>query len=378
MTLRALRRDIAVLAAAAAVSISFSAWVHGQTCALEATPEAAQREALAVDVVVSAPDEHTVRAPAPMTYGEHFAFVVDLEAPYVVLATDVDATWEAEFDGLLGVDTVFRQVDGAMLPPDLAVMQGTEMVLWATEDDGRAQKLGTAKVGAPRLVSQAAGALGPEARLDTWALHERLERDGVLPAALERRVEAAIWEDGLRLLVAPLEGARASEATWARSADLPDPELYRSKALDPAVDGAMQRAFLSAPEGRVAADEHERLEHGPLMPHIVTQAWSDATGETRLATAFVDSPHLDVCGGFDRSFALGARFAHGQWHVPTALPSHHTMGPALVGDFNADGFADMLLEPRPLDGDTTILRGVVEGFEVLDTLGEVPYFGCRC
>ncbi len=380
MTLRALRRDIAILSAAAAVSISFSAWVHGQTCSLEAEPSVPSR--LHASMVAPRPAEHReVVAPlevAPLKYGEHFAFVVDLEEPYIVLATDVDASWEGSMDTLLGVDTVFRSVDGPALPESLQAMEGRSVALWANESDGHATSLGTARIGAPRLVAQASGSLGPDARLDTWALYERLERDGVLPGRVQGRLKQAIWDDGQRLLVAPLEGARASEATWARSAELPEPTFFVPRELEAAEQGAMRHAFLANHEGRAAADEHLRMELGSLAPHIRTQGWADTAGELQFSTAFVDSPHVETCGGFDWSFALATQVHHGEWAVPGAVPSAHTIGPTFVGDLNADGFADMFLEPRPLDGGTMLLQGSPEGLRVVDTLDEVPYFGCRC
>lgn len=380
MTLRGLRRDIAILAAAAAVSVSFSAWVHGQTCSLEAEPSVPARLHAAVAVPHQPEQTAVVVEPtmAPLTYGEHFAFVVDLEEPYIVLATDVDASWEGSMGELLGVDTAFRNVDIPALPESLQAMQGRSVALWSSESNGGATSLGTARIGAPRLVAQASGSLGPNARLDTWALYERLEREGALPRGLEERVKEAIWADGLRLLVAPLEGARASEATWARSVELPEPVFFAPTELGVAKEGAVRQAFLATQDGRTAADEHLRMELGSLVPHIRTQGWSDAGGELQLATAFVDSPHVETCGGFDWSFALGAQIHGGEWSVPAAVPSAHTIGPAFVGDLNADGFADMFLEPRPLDGSTILLQGSPEGLNVVGTLGEIPYFGCRC
>ena len=380
MTLRAMRRDIAILSAAAAVSISFSAWVHGQTCSLEAEPSVPARLHAAV-AVPHQPGQEAVLAPpkaAPLTYGEHFAFVVDLEEPYIVLATDVDASWEGSMDTLVGVDTAFRSVDVPALPESLQAMEGRSVALWTTESDGRATSLGTARIGAPRLVAQASGTLGPDARLDTWALYERLERDGVLPGGLEDRVKRAIWADGMRLLVAPLEGARAADATWARSVDLPEPVFFSPTDLEVAEEGAMRQAFLATHEGREAANEHLRMELGSLVPHIRTRGWADTTGELQFSTAFVDSPHVETCGGFDWSFALGTQVRGGEWAMPAGVPSAHTIGPAFVGDLNADGFADMFLEPRPLDGSTMLLQGSPEGLRVVDTLDEIPYFGCRC
>ena len=376
-TLRTLRRDVAVLAVAACVSVSLSGWIHAQTCPLEAEPDLPMAQ-MTPDVAVTPPVQEVVREAAPLTYGEHYAFVVDLEEPYIVLATDVDASWEGEFGPLLGVDTVFRDVDVPSLPLSLQGMEGREVQMWTSEADGTPIPLGAARIGAPRLVAQAAGSLGPEARLDTWSLHEQLERDGELPERLEARAKSAIWSDGLRLLVAPLEGARASEATWTRSADLPAPVFYKSQPLETARTGAMRQAFLDQPDGRNAGDEHIRQGFGSLEPHILTRGWTDPAGELRLATAFVDSPHVDTCGGFDWSFAMGVQVDGDDFVVPAAIPTNHTSGPALVGDFNGDGFADMVLEPRPLDGNTTMLRGTTEGFDVVDALGEVPYFGCRC
>lgn len=380
MTLRAMRRDIAILTAAATVSISFSAWVHGQTCSLEAEPPAPAR----LHAAVAAPQQLEQRAvlaqpkAAPLKYGEHFAFVVDLEEPYIVLATDVDASWEGSMDNLLGVDTAFRNVDVPALPESLQAMEGRSVALWTTESDGRTTSAGTARIGAPRLVAQASGTLGPEARLDTWALYERLERDGALPGRLEDRVKRAIWADGMRLLVAPLEGAQASDATWARSLDLAEPVFFAPADLEVAEQGALRQAFLATPDARTAADEHLRMELGSLVPHIRTQGWTDASGELQFATAFIDSPHVEACGGFDWSLALGAQVRGGEWAVPGAVPSAHTVGPAFIGDLNADGFADMFLEPRPLDGNTMLLQGSPEGLRVVDTLEEIPYFGCRC
>lgn len=374
---KTLRRDVAVLVVAACVSVSLSAWIHAQTCPLEAEPGPHVAH-MTPDVVVPATEQALVREPAPLTYGEHYAFVVDLEEPHVVLATDVDALWEGELGPLLGVDTVFRDVDVPSLPLSLQGMEGRHVQMWTSEPDGTPVALGVARIGAPRLVAQAAGALGPEARLDTWSLHEQLERDGVLSERLEARAKSAIWSDGLRLLVAPLEGARASEATWARSTELPSPVFYASQPLETARVDAMRRGFFAEPEGRKVGDEHIRQGFGSVEPHILTRGWMDPAGELRLATAFVDSPHVDTCGGFDWSFATSVLVDGNDWGAPAAIPTGHTSGPALVGDLNGDGFADMVLEPRPLDGNTTLLRGTTEGFDVVDALGEVPFFGCHC
>ncbi len=382
MTLRGLRRDIAILAAAAAVSVSLSAWVHTQTCSLQAEPSVlAPSHAAVVVPSASEPDASEPNAAlvqpaaAPLNYGEHFAFVIDLEAPYIVLATDVDASWEGSMGELLGVDTVFRNVDMAALPESLQLMQGRSVVLWSNESE---TSLGTARIGAPQLVAQASGALGPEGSLETWALYERLERDGALPHGLKGRVKQAIWADGQRLLVAPLEGTQVSQATWARSSALPEPVFFSPTELGVAQEVAMRQAFLATPEGRTVADEHQRMELGSLMPLIRTRGWADAEGRLQMATAFIDSPHVETCGGFDGSFALAAQVRAGEWARPVAVPSAHTIGPVFVGDLNADGFADMFLEPRPLDGSTMLLQGAPEGLSVIDTLDEIPFFGCRC
>ncbi len=379
LTLRAMRRDLALLAAATAVSVGVSAWLHGQTCVLERAPAISVAPALEAKTVPQAPAAQPVtNTGAPMVYGEHFAFVIDLEEPYLVLATDVDASWEGEFEGLLGVDTVFRSVDQPALPPALAAMEGRAFALWGTSDDGTPTSLGKAILGAPRLVSQASGMLGPDGQLDTWSLLERLEQDGALPADLQARARAAIWAEGARLLVAPLRGVRASEASWARAAELPAPEFFEEVPLDPEAVAAQRTAFVTSQEGLNAVREHERLGHGSLVPYLRSVGWSDGQRRVRLATTFVDSPHVEICGGFDWAYAVGAHHAVSGWDVPVEIPTSHTIGPALVGDFNADGYADLLLEPRPLDGDTTMMRGGPDGFVEVQTLVEVPYFGCRC
>ena len=378
MTLRTMRRDLAILAGAAALSISFSAWVHGQTCSFGDEPEPQAVSVSGVAPAPEIPEQAQPAEPAPLNYGEHFAFVVDLEEPYIVLATDVDAAWEGEMGPLMGVDTVFRSVDVPALPRALQEIEGREFTVYAADDTGAPVALGSARVGTPRLVAQASGSLGPDATLDTWALYEQLERDGVLPRSLEDKVRAAIWADGLRLLVAPLEGMRASEATWARDAALPEPVFYRERALDGQESGPMVGAFVGATEGSNANRAHIEMGYGSVVPFLRHRGWVDLDGVLRLATTFIDSPHTETCGGFDWTYALGAQVVAGEWAPPTAISTNHTTGPSLVGDLNGDGFTDMVLEPGPLTGDTTVLRGTTTGFDEVRMLGEVPYFGCRC
>jgi hypothetical protein len=375
---KALRRDIAILSVAAAASISLGGWIHSHTCELEAEPTVVVRAVDAADVAAPAPEVVASRVAAPLEYGEHFAYVIDLEEPYIVLATDVDASWEGEFDQLAGIDTVFRDVDVPALPQSIQDMRGREVTLWSSELGGVPVALGRARIGEPRIVAQASGSLGSAPELDSWALYEQFERDGVLPAPLEKRVSAALWEDGLRLLVAPLEGSRASEATWARSADLPAPVFFQPRALDRPEAVRMEDAFTLADEGRNADSEHILRGHGSVMSHLRHRGWVDTDGRLRAATTFIDSPHVDICGGFDAVYSLGAQVDGSAWGKPSTIPTNHTMGPVMVGDLNDDGFADMILEPTLLDGNTTLLRGTPAGFSVEAMLGEVPYFGCRC
>ncbi len=380
-SLRALRRDIAILAAAATVSLSAGAWVHGHACP-------ASDDMLVVDVVEAPTHERAPVFPAdeaaaleeqPLVYGSHVAFVVDLETPHIVLSTHVDDGWLEGGLELQGVDTVFRDAMVEALPAEATALLGRDVALYGPDDTGATVSLGTARVGTPRIVSQASGSLGPDASLETWELYEMHARTGSLPSALADRVSNAIWEDGQRLLVAPLEGDTAGMATWARDASLPEPLFYAPKPIDrSSLAAEMETAFVTMPRGLDAVVEHERLGHGSLVPFLKTTGWTSPKGRLGMVTTFIDSPNLEWCGGFDMVVSMAAHVHDGDVSAPSEIPTWHTESPAVVADFNLDGYADLMLEPRTLDGATVFIKGTARGVVVLENLPEVPYFGCRC
>ncbi|MEM6295838.1 MAG: hypothetical protein AAGA54_31490 [Myxococcota bacterium] len=369
------------MAAAATVSLSVGTWVFGHACP-------ASEDMVVVDVVEAPTREAAPVFPAhaptepeqkPLVYGSHVAFVIDLETPHIVLSTHVEDAWVDGALELQGVDTVFRDVMLEALPPEATAMLDRDVALYGPDDSGATISLGTARVGMPRIVSQASGSLGADASLETWELYEMNARTGTLPPGVAARASKAIWDDGQRLLVAPLEGDTAGMATWARDASLPEPLFYAPKPLErSSLAAEMETAFVTMPRGLDAVVEHERLGHGSLVPFLKTTGWTSPEGKLGLLTTFIDSPNLEWCGGFDMVASSAAHVFDGTVAAPAPIPTWHTESPAVVADFNLDGYVDLMLEPRTLDGDTVFVQGTAQGMAVLENLPEVPYFGCRC
>lgn len=389
-SLRAVRRDIAVLAVAATASISLGTWLHGQRCRSGATPAPAvsasklaepgcDESDVGVAVDVTPIERPALPAAGALDYGEAFSFVIDLDGPHVVLATTVDPAWAKGRASLDAEVRAWRAVQTNALPESLRNARGRKVSLYGTPTSGVPTVLSGATIGAPRLVSRAAGELydGETRLLETWQLHERLQQDG-LPPSLADKAARVVWDEGAQLLVAPLRGAEIEGATWARSTALPPPVFYVQTTLNSGDEGSMQAALLATPQGRESADYFREIEGGSLAESLRTRGWVDPAGNLALATTFVDSPLIGGCGGFEIPLSNSA-FVHAGLHtMPRNLPTAHSVAPALVADLNLDGYPDLVMTGDEVATSDVLLAGGPDGHVRVDALQAVPFFGCPC
>lgn len=388
-------RQLALLALAAAAPVALGWAMHLEHEAVE--HEVLRPEVLAVPVPVPVPMPEAgplsepapepapepvpvpeAEPPAPFTYGTSFAFVVEIEgAAHLVLAPEAEPDWAAGPLTALGEYGVRRRVDRTMVPPALlAHLDGTFDVY---ETDGRSCR---GRLGEPFLYADASGDL-------LWDTEETYDDAEDLTTA-SPRVRKVVWEEGRRLLVAPLEGTGAcGDARWARDARLPAPVLpiavERPSKLH--VQEA-RRAYLRTEPLRAAAAEfdtyaqQERDDSGNLLPvaklqhRLQSTAFTIGTAGVRAVLLDVDGPEFGGCGGLANNWGLALVAGEGAT-VDRIVPGAYGQ-PEMLVDLDADGSPEVLSAPRYDGGGWSLHTVHDEAFEDLATMSDMPYFGCPC
>ena len=342
-----------------------------------------------------------VSAPTESTRGAYdFAFVIEMPAPYLVLASAADLG-EAQFDALAvnpphyrgepaddSIDQpVWRDLDVARLPERARLAVGRHVRVYSA-----AGRVCVARIGNPSLVSESFGTV---AYLPDDEVSE-LEQDG--RTILD---PASLWDDGRRAVVAPLEGVGCEGGVWARDAALSEPLVY--VAQDTAdVDGLpspvarrmVQRApglrpIITAFAEHVANFDDEVFTTRRLVDRLQGRRWIEPTRGRELDVFSLDGEEFGGCGGFDPAWAAIALDVDGSPTEPVWVDTQSDDVQAvfdLDGDGNAEVLAHSWLGPTRVFATTggeqhATSQNASAGPNALReiaSLGEVPFFGCPC
>jgi hypothetical protein len=296
-----------------------------------------------------------------------FAYVIDLDGPHIVLASEIEDDWAAgapEFrvtDRSSSADaSVWRSVAVHELPLAILANVGRTVRVYSAEGEAC-----TARIGAPRLVSEL------WAQFEEWGPYE-----GMSPTATDA------WEEGRGTLVAPLAtDGDCGTPLWARDAALPAPAVF--VRTDGAAPRAVRKAVFRDPAMRALARElteyltdtgaaDETDKRPTLAQNTKDERWLDARGrELFTFTIFGDS--AGWCGSFGASWAV---------FVPTGddgvIALDHVGDEVIaVLDLERDGRIEVL--SRAWLGPTRLVEvggedALVERF----TLPGIPLIGCPC
>jgi hypothetical protein len=402
-----LERQILVMLAAAAIPLGVGAAVQARqvleqaAAQCEVEPVLVQDEDIVIPKVVSVPiavpevpeppESEDESAPIPMpTTGDApslppgaFAFVVTLDGPHLVLATDVPESWSQGQPRLETPGRVSAKLAKGSLPPEVEALVGKKVDVYDAEG-----KQGVAWVGWPRVVAQAEGEIGDG--IDTFAAWDAFEDplrsrrepsriDGRLRAEVEENLELieALWNEGRRIVVAPLD--TDADGTWARLSSLPSPRVLTIEDLpadmvEETVPWAWQDPSVLDWSGgydvyRTSIGDDERVD----LSDIITGArWSDAQG-VGMVTFTVTDPDGIGCDGYGRGVWGADDIASGR-----KRPAIAGEGPTAVFDLDGNGILDVLVPSDAGDSDTQLLLGTPEGFIVEQELPPVTFFGCPC
>jgi len=355
------------VAAAEACTMDLAAWT--------ATPSVATPNGPAHEIV-----PHTLPIPVPMAEAasEHalpFAFVIDLDGPHIVLASDIDESWahgeprllpgESEFSD----PSVVRDVARARVPTAMLASIGRKVRVYSA--DGEAC---TARVGEPILVGEIWGELD-------WGA---TEAEGEPTPSDAKQT----WEQGRKTLVAPLAtDGDCGAALWARDLTLPAPAVF-TRAAGP-VPRAARRAVMRDPEVRDFALELRRFftdaEGQPvegeraiptLSDRAVGQRWQDARGRELFTIEFTGD-EFGGCGGMSPAWAAFVPSDDAGVTAPNTALDRAGDDVLAVVDLERDGKVEVLtstwLGPLRL-----VEVGGADALNERASLDEVPFFGCPC
>jgi hypothetical protein len=427
-----------VTAASVPVSLGITAWPPAHVHEIVVVQVPVEAVAAPAEAVVAPPVE-PVRAepaapelveasaqPAGFVYGRDFLWVthdVEGHSPFVVLSLEPDPAW-AKGPVEVGEDysLVTRALAEDAVPAELRAMAGERVVV-----HGRGAPLCAATVGELRLVAQADGDLAMllddehfESSDDFWTRPEAEQR------AL---VAEPTWEEGRRLLVAPLqldEGCRGAEPRWARPLWRGDverleaqrlrkrpglvreflalPELVElSQEFDDYVASMHQAALEEAarseapaaepateptagpavdltaePAGDLTAEPAAAPELPRLADRVKGEQWRTAEGEVAFVAMITEGEELmpEPCSGIPApEWALApvdadgdaGRFVVGPYGDPSA-----------IFDLEGDGQWEVLISVDPYFSEPQLVTFTADGFSALTALPSVPHFGCPC
>jgi hypothetical protein len=317
-----------------------------------------------------APAEPPAAEPIPLTYGEAFAFVVNIDGPHVVLSTTIDERWIGGSARVIESGSLRRPVDLEAMPDDIAARLGASFNAYSSEG-----LVCSGTIGAPFL----------HAATSDWDVEMYDEEIAQMDH------DTFTWEQGRRILVAPLDGAGAcDDAVWARAADLPAPTFATPIARPTKVQvQAARRGFLRTAAMRTAATDFDtwiaetgsepdaRLGRTPrLRDRLSSTAWDLGGDGVEAVVLDIDGPEFGGCGGIEGRWGLAVVTEDGA-NVQRILPG--ASGRALgLFDVDGDGTSEILAGPRGDWENLELLRLSAEGLEPVAALAPIPFFGCPC
>lgn len=291
----------------------------------------------------------------------------------VVLASQVDLAWATGPIHNAFRDWTFyawQAVDAARLPPEIAALPGSRVVVY----DGEGGSC-EATIGEPRLHVEVVGDIFPDEH----------------PSARERRQAAVERMTAPQGLVADLVAPTACNGLWARLAELPPPVRYTKselggralRSLRPAVMAeirrqpeyqALRREFAEDVRDRFdAADDLDRRWRDFVREGLEVTRWEAQDGRTFFYAVTID-PRAEACS--DDFYARTA------WILDPAEDGALARRPGgPIHDPRAffDGDGDGLVEAVRVDGFGlwTIVEDAVDG-PIVERSYELEYYGCPC
>lgn len=387
-------RQIGLIAAAASVPAALGLAMHLEHRAAEDVC-AARADDAAPPVAVALPIPTPVVSEVLVERGIgsiEFAFVVDIDGPHLVVATDeATAAMQLEqsavdaphFRGPASTDTldepVWRSVDAERLPPALRATVGRHVRVFSA-----AGRVCTAKIGKPSLVSQIDGTIDYVSDDDVTLT----DATDAAPAAI---APASLWDDGRVTLVAPLVGDGCEGATWARDVELSEPLVYVAErgaedhepgevVASPVSRRTVARSSALAPVAlafaeHVAQFDDEAFTTRRLADRLVGRRWVEPRHGAWLDVFVTDGEEFGGCGGFDPAWAAIGAGSDGTPAEPVWVDAETDMVHGVI-DLEGDGRLEVIAESWL--GSTKLMALDHDGPRDLVTLSEVPFFGCPC
>lgn len=389
-------QQIAFVASAACAPIALGIAMHLEhEEAMQACLAATTEPVVAAPDVVEVAAPTAVAEPTPVAPAEvaaddmrgayEFAFVADMPKPHIVLASETDigegafealATNAPHYRGEPADDQVdqpvWRDLDLEQLPERARLAMGRHVRVYSA-----AGRVCIARIGKPSLVSESWGTMEYFADEDV----SEIEEDG--KTIID---PASIWDDGRRLVVAPLEGEGCADALWARDVALSEALVYVAQDADGAEDlpspvarrmvqrSAELRPISAAFAEHVADMNDDGFTTRRLVDRLVGKRWIDPLRGGELDVFTTDGEEFGGCGGFDPAWAAIAIDAEGSPVLPV-WADKTTDAIQAVFDLDADGVPEVMAETWL---GTTRVYSLGEEMRELATLDAVPFFGCPC
>lgn len=316
-----------------------------------------------------------------------FAFVVDVPTPHVVLATATElgdgaieamATGASHFRGAATdafIDQpVWRDIDATRLPERARLAVGRHVRVYSS-----AGRVCVARIGKPVAVSERSG------KIEYMADDEVTELGEGEDATID---PASLWDDGRRLVVAPLEGASCEGGIWARDIALSEPLVYvaqqdgdaPAELPSPVARRMVQRSRALEPIAAAFADHvrgftDDAFTTRRLVDRLVGQRWIEPTRGGELDVFTTDGDEFGGCGGFDPAWAAISVDAEGG-PVESVWADAQADYVQAVFDLDADGRPEVFA-PSWL-GPTHVFTLEPDGLREFAVLADVPYYGCPC
>ena len=355
------------------------------------TPPVIVPVAHAVEVPVEAPAEFRVEVeplePEPLepepveaepepeveptqVYGEDFLFVTDVDRDYVVLALDAPAEWGK--GRLRAIErqwgAIRRNVAERKLPGHLRGWAGRGVTLHGGDMDAC-----TGTLGKPQILAQYDGELDlflEDPPDDIWEAEK-------LPKSLYE----PIWDEGRRLLVAPVTFPKeCGSPTWAQPLGTAAP-LVRTRGDSAVSDAgeAARDALLALPDMKSLAEQLETAFDGddrypPLRDQTQATAWLDPDGTVSIVSLEVSGEAFYMCGGWEEQWGVATIVDGEVERIETgSLAVAHAMM-----DLEHDGAPEILTVGATFRHEAALWSLTAEGLEARYTLAAVPHIGCPC
>jgi hypothetical protein len=317
-----------------------------------------------VDRMVPVPIPVEMPAPTPTDPAGRFAFVVQLDGPHVVLSTDPQIDWgegrprrvEHEYMQLMR-----QAVDADLLPPTLAHLATQSWDLYGEKGRRCSVSLGT-----PSIVAEIEGEV-------EWGIGP--DDDKISP-------DQEIWNNGRRLLVAPVVGECATDEVraqvWARLAELPQVQPWKSARANGEPAKVARTEFMrSGPARDVARTRREMTASGatisPLSSGLTATAWTaPGASEIGVVTLRLDGPDFGGCGGLT---PLSGIVGLDDLAVRQLVVEEYTFVES-VFDLDGDGHPEVLTTYEWDSHHVISLRP--EGWAAIASIDPVPFYGCPC